>query len=372
MGVTTIPLPVTQADIDGEAHEVTIVQTRHHHRMLSSGIPFHDWDELRQQAPTTWQAWYGYWTSLGADYDHRATEAGDHPTTAASHWVTGALCYQFAQFMLYRHADAKRLAERERARLYALALPLLQPRAEALAVPFEDLTVPAVLRIPPGATTPLPCVLIVPGLEATKEEMHDWERYYLDRGIAAVAMDGPGQGELSGVPLDPATYARAASAVADVLRADPRIDAGRIGIMGVSLGGMLASMAAAIDGRFTAAAEVCGSFDTESRWARANALTRAGHRHVTKSADDAEVGERIRTWTMRDLAGEIRCPFLVVHGENDPIVPLDQATMYEAAVPGAELVVFAGANHVCNNIANVSRPFIADWFADHLTDAARK
>jgi dipeptidyl aminopeptidase/acylaminoacyl peptidase len=142
--------------------------------------------------------------------------------------------------------------------------------------------------------------------------------------------------------------------------------------MGVSLGGMLASMAAAIDGGFAAAAEVCGSFDTESRWARANALTRAGHRHVTKSADDAEVGERIRTWTMRDLAGEIRCPFLVVHGEHDPIVPLDQATMYEAAVPGAELVVFAGANHVCNNIANVSRPFIADWFADRLSEAARK
>jgi pimeloyl-ACP methyl ester carboxylesterase len=69
---------------------------------------------------------------------------------------------------------------------------------------------------------------------------------------------------------------------------------------------------------------------------------------------------------MKDLAAGIECPFLIVHGENDPIVPLDQATMYRDHVPHAELVVMAGANHVCNNIANIARPFIADWFCDQF------
>jgi 2,6-dihydroxypseudooxynicotine hydrolase len=360
--------PTSTVDIEAEAHEVTIVLTRHHHRMIAAGIPYRDWDELRKQEPTTWREWYGYWTSLGAFYDDAATgalDAGRHQT-AAEHWVTGSMCYQFAQFMLYRYPEPKRYAQAQRSRLYARALPLLRPTAQRLDVPFEDLMVPAVLRLPAGAQGPVPCVVIVPGLEATKEEMHNWEGFYLDRGMAAVALDGPGQGDLSAVPLDPTRYAAAASALAGVLRNDPRIDAGAIGIMGVSLGGMLASMTAALDGGFAAGAEVCGSFDTESRWARANALTRAGHRHVTQSASDEEVAERIRTWTLKDVAGKISCPFLVVHGENDPIVPLDQATMYQEHIPHAELVVMAGANHVCNNIANVSRPFITDWFADRL------
>ena len=361
------PVPVTAQDAAAEADEVRIVLTRHHHRMIAAGIPYRDWDELRGRDPGTWREWFGYWTALGADYEARATaaRAAGHGPTAAGHLVTGSLCYQFAQFMLYRHPTAKRYAERRRSELYSQALPLCQPEARRIEVAVDGLRVPVVLRRPAAAAGRVPAVLIVPGLEATKEEMHNWEVFFLERGIAAAAMDGPGQGELSAVPLDPARYAAAARAVARALRHDPGLRPERIGIIGVSLGGMLASMAA-VGGDFSAAAEVCGSFDTASRWARANALTRAGHRHVTQSATEDELLDHIRSWTMKDLAAGIKCPFLIVHGENDPIVPLDQATMYRDHVPQAELVVMAGANHVCNNIANIARPMIADWFRDQF------
>ncbi len=351
-----------------EKHEVAIVLTRHHHRMMAAGIAFNDWEILRQEAPSSWRDWYRYWTRTGAGYDTLGTQAMDagRAVTAAGHWVAGSLCYHFAQFMLYRSPDEKQEAAAARARLYAKAVPLLSPRAVRLEVPSGGLDVPVIFRTPTGASGPVPCVIIVPGLEATKEEMHNWECFYLDRGMATAALDGPGQGELAHVRIDPPTYVAAVSALVDVLVDDPRVDGAAIGIMGVSLGGMLASMAAAQEPRFAAAAEVCGSFDTMSRWGRANPLSKLGHQHVTHSRNEEETVERVRSWTMSGLAEKIRCPFLIVHGENDPIVPLDQGNMYRGQVPHAELVVMPGANHVCNNVPNIARPLVSDWFAEKL------
>lgn len=351
-----------------ERHQVGIVLTRHHHRMMAAGIPFNDWDALRQRDPSTWRGWYDHWVRTGAAYDARGTAAldGGHRITAASHWTTGSLCYHFAQFMLYRLPPEKQQAADARSRLYAKAVPLLRPYAERIDVATGNLQVPVILRTPSDSQGRVPCVMIVPGLEATKEEMHNWESFYLDRGMATATFDGPGQGELSHVRLDPPVYVAAVRALVDVLQKDERISANAIGIMGVSLGGMLASMVAAQEPRLAAAAEVCGSFDTMSRWDRANALSKAGHRHVTHSESDEETLERIRSWSMSGLAERIRCPFLIVHGEKDPIVPLDQAQMYHRNVSHAELVVMEGANHVCNNIPNVARPFISDWFVGRL------
>ena len=36
---------------------------------------------------------------------------------------------------------------------------------------------------------------MAPGLDSTKEEIHAYEEPFLARGIAVLAIDGPGQGE---------------------------------------------------------------------------------------------------------------------------------------------------------------------------------
>lgn len=345
-----------------EKHQIETALSKHHHRMMAAGIPYSDIEGLRERNPSTWLEWMAYWSERAGFYDELASEAdgrGEH-VTASAHWVHTALCHHFGQFMVYDHPEEKARAQAAKAAAYRRAAAHFTPGAAIASVDTPAGPVPMVLRAPGGG--PAACVILIPGLEATKEELHGWEEFFLDRGMAVAAIDGPGQGELADRALVPEEYTAAVSAVVDHLSGDPAVDATRIGILGVSLGGLLASMVASREHRLAAAAEVGGTFDTESRWERANALSRRGHQFITKSADEESTRRLVAGWTMAPLAAEIRCPFLVVHGELDAIVPMDQAEAYAKAVPHAELVVVPDGNHVCNNLSHLVRPQVADWF----------
>ncbi len=63
-----------------------------------------------------------------------------------------------------------------------------------------------------------PCVVMIGGANSNMINMHAVSDYYLDRGMATVGFDGPGQGEFrarTGRPLRVKDYDRALSAVAD-------------------------------------------------------------------------------------------------------------------------------------------------------------
>lgn len=45
--------------------------------------------------------------------------------------------------------------------------------------------------------------------------------------------------------------------------------------------------------------------------------------------------------------GDIRVPTLVVHGDNDPVVPLSHANLVAGQVPNAEQVIVQGGSHFC-------------------------
>ena len=51
------------------------------------------------------------------------------------------------------------------------------------------------------ATAASPLVVLIPGLDSTKEEFFHWESVFLDRGMATLSLDGPGQGE-TGLRMD--------------------------------------------------------------------------------------------------------------------------------------------------------------------------
>ena len=70
---------------------------------------------------------------------------------------------------------------------------------ERMEVAFEGHTIYAHLHTSRAADGPAPLVLLLPGMDMYKE---DWtkvaQQYYLPRGIAVLAVDGPGQGETNG------------------------------------------------------------------------------------------------------------------------------------------------------------------------------
>jgi 3-oxoadipate enol-lactonase len=49
-----------------------------------------------------------------------------------------------------------------------------------------------------------------------------------------------------------------------------------------------------------------------------------------------------------DRLGEVRCPALVIVGEDDPGTPVDMARQIHAALPAAELAILRSASHLSN------------------------
>lgn len=73
--------------------------------------------------------------------------------------------------------------------------------------------------------------------------------------------------------------------------------------------------------------------------------------------------------TRDDWAGRFRdiaCPVLVVHGDEDPILPVENGRAIAAGIPGARLEVLPGVGH---ELAGVRLPWIADRLAEHVTSA---
>jgi 2,6-dihydroxypseudooxynicotine hydrolase len=77
----------------------------------------------------------------------------------------------------------------------------LDPTAERVEAPMDGGAVVANLRRPPAAAAPVPLVILIPGLDSTKEEFFRWESVFLERGMATLSLDEPGQGE-TGLRID--------------------------------------------------------------------------------------------------------------------------------------------------------------------------
>jgi len=72
------------------------------------------------------------------------------------------------------------------------AAPRSARRAHRSAV--RGAVIPGILRRPRAASRP-PLVLMVPGLDSSKEELYAMENDFLRRGMATLTIDGPGQSE---------------------------------------------------------------------------------------------------------------------------------------------------------------------------------
>jgi pimeloyl-ACP methyl ester carboxylesterase len=227
--------------------------------------------------------------------------------------------------------------------------------------------VAANLRRPPGAAEPVPLVVLIPGLDSTKEEFFCWEAVFLARGMATLSLDGPGQGETAWrMPIRP-EYELAVGAILDAVAGRPELDAERIGAVGVSLGGHYVVRAGAFEPRLRALAGVSGPYDFAAGWDAMPSLTRETVVHHTGASSEAQARRRAGELNLAGVAERVNVPCLVVTGRLDRVIAWEQTKRIADAIPGAEWVLYEDGTHVCNNIPYKYRPLVADWMHARLT-----
>lgn len=339
------------------------------HRMVTNGVPLADFQDVTSSI-TQWDEWCAAWCLRGDVHAALGEEAlGEgNGLSAGQHFATAAVCYHFGKFLFVHDLPQMKAAHRKALDAHGRALPLLGRPGEIIEVPYEGTTLKGILRKPSGVARP-PVVVMCMGLDSTKEEMRTNEDVFLDRGMATFAFDGPGQGEAEyDLPICP-EYERPVAAVIDALEARDDIDAGRVGLWGVSLGGYYAPRAAAFEKRVRACISLTGPYDFAEAFERAPGLTRAAFVARAHAADEdaaRKVAERMR---LAEVAGRITCPIYVVGGRLDRVIPPDHAGTLASTVSGpAVLNMVDDGTHVVNNRPYKYRPQSADWMARHLAE----
>lgn len=194
------------------------------------------------------------------------------------------------------------------------------------------------LGLPPAAASvpKRPGIVLVHGGGGTA--YRDWVKLWNDRGYAAIALDTCGAMPLSaegmrmkstrhahsGAPFSGGGFSRALDPIEDqwprhavaaiirahsLLRAQPGVDPERIGVTGVSWGGILTEIAVGVDTRFKFAAPVygCGFLGENSHWLETD----------FQKLPAATVERWIGLWDPSQHLARARVPLLFTNGTND-------------------------------------------------------
>ena len=155
---------------------------------------------------------------------------------------------------------------------------------------------PATCACRPASRAP-PLVLLLPGLDSTKEEFFHWEQVFLDRGLATFSLDGPGQGEVSKTSHIWPNYEAAVTKAIDALE---QRGFDNVGAAGVSLGGYYAPRAAAYEKRLRAVVGIGGPFTFGECWEQMPGPTRDTVMHHTGAADLEETRAKALELTLAE------------------------------------------------------------------------
>jgi dipeptidyl aminopeptidase/acylaminoacyl peptidase len=336
-------------------------------RFVANGVPLSDFQEVTAGLER-WADWCAAWSARAAVHEQlgRTALAEGRNLSAGQHFSTAAVCYHFAKFVFVERPQEMRAAHEKAVACRRLALPHLRPPGERVEIAYPGRALAGILRRPAGAARP-PVLILAMGLDSAKEEMDAYEATFLARGVATLAFDGPGQGEAEyDLPIR-GDYEVPVRAVADWIGTRNDLDAARIGLWGVSLGGYYAPRAAAFEPRIRACIALAGPYDWGAIWDGLPALTREAFRVRSHLATEAEARRHAATLSLAGIAPRITCPLFIVTGKRDRIVPWQDAERLAREASGpVEFLAFEDGNHVANNRAFLYRLRSADWMARQL------
>ena len=337
-------------------------------RFTMNGVTAGDFERITSGLER-WTDWCAAWSAVAAEHEQLGRDAltADRAKSAGAHLSRAAVYYHFAKFLFVDDLQQMRAAHMAAVRCLDDALPYLDPPGQRIEIPFEGSRLVGILRLPVGPA-PHPVILMIPGLDSTKEELRSTEDLFLERGVATFSVDGPGQGEAEYDLAIRADWEVPGAAFIDRLAAEPSLDAERIGVWGVSLGGYYSPRVASGDDRVRACVALAGPYTFADGWDSRPVLTQEAFRVRSKSPNLAAARAAAAELSMEGRAELIRCPLLAVTGKRDRLIAWeDSARLVKEASGPAELLLLEEGNHGCANLAPYHRYLTADWVAERLS-----
>jgi dienelactone hydrolase len=337
--------------------------------------------KAREQESDPDIAWKEEWSAM-ADRVARVADtaaAEARQITAGNHYMRAANYYYSAERFI-PPGEEKMAMYHQALRCWRAALARLYPQIERVEVPYEGQSLPAYFLPAPGEGRKRTVVLF-DGMDNAKEMSVIFAGLdFARRGINTLAIDGPGQSEalrLRKIYSRP-DYEVAGRAAYDWVAARPEVDPKRVSVMGYSFGGYHAPRVAGMDKRYAGCVALGAMFWDMQAWlttsksqlaadARKSSTSIFQFRWVIGAPDNATALEWAKKFTLDGIAQQIECPVLILHGENDRIVPLAEAkTLYaKVGAKNKTLRIFTaeegGAEHCQVDNRQLGIDYVGDW-----------
>src|SRR4051794_31326490 len=145
-------------------------------RFIQNGVDYNDFVRTVKRVET-WDQWLPEWAATAdeqAGFAREAEEAG-HRVTAGHAWQRAATDRHFGKFVWMVDLELARAATLLAVEEMRAAHRHLDPTAERIEVPLDVGTAHANLRLS-SPTRPTPYVVLIPGLDSTKEEFWFFEQ----------------------------------------------------------------------------------------------------------------------------------------------------------------------------------------------------
>ena len=345
---------------------------------LTQTIYTSDPDEVevaQRLKPFDMESWVAEWTRVADRNEETAekAEAAGNKVTANEYYLRASEFYRLASWPM--PVDEPRMLPTYKKSLtnFDKAWELVRPPFERVKVTWEGKTLDGYFRKPnnpPGKKFPV--LIVFEGADTMAESTIMRGGAYTSRGMAYLALDFPGQGRalrLLDLHLPPDTD-RVVKVMIDYLATRPDVDATRIGLGGVSMGGYGVPRAASGEKRITAAYMNAGSYDLKSDLFDYFPPIQERVRWIIGARDLADARKKLNDYNLVGRADKIEAPMLIGYSKDDRIMdPAGALRLYKAAV-NCKRTMIEGTGHAQAYNAGGPRlhrtPAFPDWMAKML------
>lgn len=345
---------------------------------MTASIYTSDPDQLevaQRMKPFDLESWITEWTRVAEKNEALAEKfAGEgYKVTANEYYLRASTFYREACWP--QPVDEPRMLTtyKKMRENFDKAWKMARPPFERVQINYEGKMLDGYFRKPnnpPGKKFPV--VIAFQGADTMAEATIMGGGAYTARGMAYLAIDFPGQGgalRLKDLHLPPDTE-RVAKAMIDYLETRPDVDAGRVGMQGISMGGYGVPRAASGEKRIKAGFMSSGSYDLKADLFEYYPPIQERVRWIIGAKDLADARKKLNDYTLEGRASKIEAPMLIGYSKDDRIMdPAGALRLYEAAINSKRDMIEGTGHAQAANAGGprVSRPVVfPDWAAKTL------
>ncbi len=310
----------------------------------------------------------------------RRFEEEGRTVAARESFFIASLLYGSAQWPIFENSPENIAFNTRKVECYSKYSRYSDHEVRRVEIPFAGKSLPGYLHLPAKRPSgKLPCILAIDGMDGFKEMLHSlYGDRFLERGIASLAIDGPGQGECTvrDIHITEINFKDAGRAALAWMRAQPELDPDRIALFAVSFGSFVGTQVASIDQRLKgcAVAYVCHEPGFYTLFNMASPSFKLRFMYMAGYDDEDEFDKFAEKLTLKGVGEQINCPYLVIAGEEDELSPIEYTyELLNTIKSPKQLVLYQGERHALHSTSSSALGpnwgvYTAEWIKDRLED----